>query len=98
MADNTEQFDKENSPVFPEEAIRRFLFGGLDAAEQLRFEEALFVDERLETRVRLTECELADDYAFGRLSAAESELFEQRFLVSTARQQQINVSKALRDR
>jgi hypothetical protein len=98
MADNTEQLDKENSPEFPDEAIRRFLFGGLNAAEQLRFEEALFADERLETRVRLAECELADDYAFGRLSAAERELFEQRYLVSTARQQKLSVSKALRDR
>ena len=98
MADSTEQFDKENSPEFPDEAIRRFLFGGLNAAEQLKFEEALFADERLETRVRLAECELADDYAFGRLSPAERELFEKRFLVSTARQHKLNVSSALRDR
>ncbi|SRR6266516_2010458 len=98
MADKTEQFDKEHSPKFPDEAIRRFLFGGLNAAEQLRFEEALFADERMETRVRLAECELADDYAFGRLSASERELFEQRFLVTTARQQKLDVSSALRDR
>ena len=98
MADNTEQFDKENSPEFSDEAIRRFLFGSLSAAEQLRFEEGLFADDRLETRVRLAECELADDYAFGRLSAAERELFEQSFLVSAARQQQLSVSMALRDR
>lgn len=98
MADNTEQFDKKNSPEFSDEAIRRFLFGRLSAAEQLTFEEGLFIDDALETRVRLAECELADDYAFGRLSAAERELFEHRFLVSAARQQKLGVSKALRDR
>ena len=98
MADNSEEFDKKDSPEFSDEAIRRFLFGSLSAAEQSTFEERLFADERLEARVRLAECELADDYAFGRLSAAERELFEQRFLVSTARQQQLNVSNALRDR
>ena len=70
----------------------------MSAAEQLTFEERLFADDRFETRVRLAECELADDYAFGRLSSAERELFELRFLVSTARQQRLNVSKALRDR
>ncbi|MEP6707873.1 MAG: hypothetical protein ABJC05_10150 [Pyrinomonadaceae bacterium] len=98
MADNSEKFDKEDSPKFSDEMIRRFLFGRLNAVEQMTFEEDLFADERLETRVRLAECELTDDYAFGRLSAAERELFEQRFLVSTARQQQLNVAKALRDR
>ena len=98
MADNSEEFDKKDSPEFSDEAIRRFLFGSLSAAEQLTFEEGLFANERLETRVRLAECELADDYAFGRLSAAERELFEQKFLVSAARQQKLSVSKALRDR
>src|SRR2546426_9238041 len=98
MADNSEELDKRDWPEFSDDAIRRFLFGGLSAAEELTFEERLFADERLETRVRLAECELADDYAFGRLNSAERELFEQRFLVSAARQQQLNVSKALHDR
>jgi hypothetical protein len=97
MADNTEQFDKENVPAFSDEAIRRFLFGSLSAAEQTAFEERLFTDGTFETQVRRAECELTDDYAFERLSPAERELFEQRFLVSTGRQQKLSLSKALRD-
>ena len=46
MADNSEEFDKKDSPEFSDEAIRRFLFGRLSAAEQLKFEERLFTDER----------------------------------------------------
>ena len=98
VADNSEKWNQKNSPEFPDEAIRRFLFGRLSAAEQMTFEEVLIADDALETRVRLAECELADDYAFGRLSTAERELFEQRFLVSAARQQKLRVSKALRAR
>ena len=97
MADNTEQLDKEKSPELSDEAIRRFLFGRLSAAEQTAFEERLFDDDALETQVRRAECELTDDYAFERLSPSERELFEQRFLVSTGRQQQLSVSKALRE-
>jgi len=97
VADNKEQFDKENSPEFSDEAMRRFLFGSLSAAEQLAFEERLFVDDRFEARVRRAECELTDDYAFERLSIAERELFEHRFLVSTGRQQKLRLSRVLRE-
>lgn len=96
MPDNREQFDKESAPAFPDEAIRRFLFGSLNAAEQSVFEERLFADNRFATQVRRAECELADDYAFERLSTAERELFEQKFLVSTGRHQELSVSRALR--
>jgi hypothetical protein len=88
----------DSSRQFPDETVRRFLLGRLSAAEQARFEERLFTDEGLETRVRLGECELADDYAFARLSAADRELFEKHFLVSEDRNRTLLVSGALRDR
>jgi hypothetical protein len=88
----------DSSLQFPDETVRRFLLGGLSAAEQARFEEQLFTDEGLETRVRLGECELADDYAFARLNATDRELFEKHFLVSADRKQTLLVSDALRDR
>jgi hypothetical protein len=62
------------------------------------FDEQLFADNSLERRVRLAEYELADDYAYYRLELAERKLFEQKFLVSTTRQQTVRVSEALRDR
>ena len=88
----------DSSLQFPDETIRRFLLGRLSGAEQARFDERLFTDESLETRVRLGECELADDYAFARLSATDRELFESHFLVSADRKQTLRVSDALRDR
>jgi anti-sigma factor RsiW len=92
MAEDTKQFDKET-----DETIRHFLLGWLEDDERVIFEEHLFRDEGFEQRVRLAELELADDYAFQRLSPQERERFETAFPVSVARRQQLSVSKALRD-
>jgi hypothetical protein len=88
--------DKNNQ--FSDDAIRRFLFGRLSPAEQTTLEERLFTDDSLEARVRLVEFDLADGYALGRLSAADREAFEERFLLSAERKRQLRVSTALRDR
>lgn len=88
----------ENPPDVSDEAIRRFLLGELRAPEQSTLEERLFVDQGLEERVRLTESELADDYAFARLGVRDRELFEEKFLVSHERERKLRVSAALRDR
>ena len=87
-----------NSMEFTDDAIRRFLFGRLGAAEQTTFEERLFTDDSLEERVRLAEFDLADDYALERLSAADRKAFEKKFLLSAERQRQLTISRALGDR
>ncbi len=97
MSEKTEQFDNNNSPEFTDDAIRRFLFGRLSAAEHATLEERLFTDDSLEARVRLAEFDLADDYALERLSAADREAFEEKFLRSAERKRQLNISTALRD-
>ena len=88
--------DKNNQ--FSDGAIRRFLFGRLSPAEQTTLEEHLFTDDSLEARVRLAEFDLTDDYALERLSAADREAFEERFLLSAERKRKLTVSTALRDR
>ena len=88
--------DKNNQ--FSDDAIRRFLFGRLSAAEQTTLEERLFTDDALEARVRLAEFDLADDYALERLSAADREAFAEKFLLSTERKRKLTISTALRDR
>jgi hypothetical protein len=98
MTDKMEQFDRNNSQDFSDEAVRRFLLGRLDVTEQTAFEQHLFTDDGLETRVRLAEFDLADDYALERLSAADRVAFEQKFLLSAGRKRKLNVSSALRDR
>src|SRR5258706_5532118 len=82
---------------FSDEAIRRFLLGRLNASEQPAFEQQLFSNSRLDARVRLAELDLADDYAYERISPDEHVLFSERFLVSAARRHEVEVSIALHD-
>jgi hypothetical protein len=98
MAINTHQVDASGSQEFSDEMIRRFLLGELSVSERPLFEQRFITDDGLEARVRLVEFDLADDYAFERLSSPARRLFEQRFLLVSNRQHQLRVSKALRDR
>jgi hypothetical protein len=97
MARNNGHFEQDNSSGFSDETIRRFLLGELSGSEQPLFEQQLFTDAGLDARVRLAEIDLADDYAFERLNAADRALFEPRFLVTARRQQMFRVSTALRE-
>ncbi len=98
MTDNNDQFHDAGSPEFFDEAVRRFLLGELSAAEQPLFEQCLFTDQALESRVRLAELDLTDDYVFERLSPHDRKSCEQKFLVTSNRRQKLQVSKVLRDR
>jgi hypothetical protein len=98
MSDKTEQSDTRNAPEFSDDAIRRFLFGRLSAAEQKKLEESLFTDDGLEARVRQAEFDLADDYALERLNSADREAFAGKFLLTAERKRQLSVSTALRNR
>ncbi len=80
---------------FSDETIRRFLLCRLSEDERARFEERLLIDDELERRVRLAECELTDDYAFNRLSAEERDLLEKNFIVTEERRRKLEVSQAL---
>ena len=98
MADNHNHFYEGGSRDFSDEAIRRFLLGALSASDRPSFEQRLIADDDLDARVRVAEFDLADDYAFERLNTIDRQLFEQKFLLTSGRQQQVHVSKALRDR
>ena len=91
-------FQTQNSHEFSDDIIRRFLLGRLTASEQSVFEQQLFTNSELESRVRTAEIVLADDYAGGRLSHADQELARDRFLVGTDRQRLYSVSQALHER
>lgn len=91
---NTESGER-GAVSFNDAAIRRFLLCRMNADERTRFEESLFTDNAMDARVRQAECELTDDYAFGRLSAEERELFAKNFIVTTERKQKLAVSQAL---
>jgi len=95
----SEFMDKEhNSHQFSGDSIRHFLLGQLQPSEQTIFEEQLFINSDLEARVRLAEFELADDYAFKRLTESETKAFRETYLLTTDRNQKLKVSQAIRDR
>jgi hypothetical protein len=88
-----------NNPIpFSDDAIRAFLLGRLDAADQTKFEEQLIADDDLETRVRRGEFRLADDFVSERIDPVDNRRFERNFLLTGERRRQLMVSTALRDR
>lgn len=95
---NVAMDNEHNSQDVSADSIRRFLLGRLQGSEQTLFEEQLFIDGELEARLRLAEFELADDYAFKRLTESETKSFRERYLLTTDRNQKLNVSQAIRDR
>jgi hypothetical protein len=95
---NAPMDNEHNSQVVSADSIRRFLLGRLQGSEQALFEELLFTNGDLEARLRLAEFELADDYAFNRLTESETEAFRERYLLTADRNQKLNVSQAIRER
>jgi len=95
---NAAMDNKQYSQDVSGDSIRRFLLGQLQPSEQTIFEQQLFINSDLEARVRLAEFELADDYAFKRLTESETNAFRERYLLTTDRNQKLNVSQAIRDR
>lgn len=81
---------------FSDGTIRRFLLAQLSREEQEGFEAALLAAPQLDQRARLAEIALVDDYVLGRLRAKDRDAFQKKFLVTTARRRQLEVSEALR--
>jgi hypothetical protein len=98
MTDMANPLNPAVSDGFSDETIRRFLLGSLSASEQTLFEQRLMSEVGLDARARLIELDLADDYAYGRLTTSERKLFVQRFLVTADRQRKVRVSELLHDR
>lgn len=87
--------DQSADLVYFDFRMRRFLLGSLDQKNQRSFEEKLFNDDEFETRLRLAELDLTDDYVFNRLKSSERRRFEQNFLVTGDRRKILDVSNAL---
>lgn len=86
----------DGAVVISDEAIRRSLLASADSGVQAKFERLLMLDDRFEKRVHRLELELADDFSFEQLNAAERKLFTNRFLVTPGRLRELDVSQALR--
>jgi hypothetical protein len=72
-----------------ENLIKRFLLGELSPDEHERVGERLLGDEDFFAQVDAIEEDLIDDFACGRLGAAESERFERHFLVTDERRERL---------
>ena len=91
----SEEIGSEDSSSFTDEQVRLYLLCRLNEGERVKFEERLLVGDELAQRTRLAELELSDDYAADRLSLADRDFFEKKFLVSEGRRSDLRVSQAL---
>ncbi len=89
---------QDNSAKFSDDAIRSFLLGELTADDQTLFAQRLFTDDGFESRVRLAEFALTDDYARDWLTRAQKTQFRKNYLVSAERKRILGVSETLRAR
>jgi hypothetical protein len=77
-------------------AIRQYLLGQLTGDELDRFEEQLFVDEELVEELLAAEDELIDESIAGELSSTEAVQFDEFFLVTREREDNLRYRKALK--
>jgi anti-sigma factor RsiW len=75
--------------VESDDLLIRFLLGHLSDSERTRLEERFFADDELYEHLLAIEDELRYDYAQGRLSARDRELFEKRHLTSPVERKHI---------
>jgi hypothetical protein len=72
-----------------------YLLGDLPPEDIERIEQRILTDDRFQEEVEITEEELLDRYAQGRVSVEERRLFEQHFLASSVRKQRLTFARAL---
>lgn len=77
-----------------EDLLARYLLGQLSVSEQERIEQAYIADAGLQERLAVVEDELIDNYACGRLAAAERADFEKHFLNSPRRHERVAFARA----
>jgi hypothetical protein len=78
-----------------ERILRRYLLADLDEVERENIEERLFSDEGQVAELVQAEADLIDDYALGVLSDRDRNLFEQNFILSDERHQNLLFARAM---
>jgi hypothetical protein len=76
--------------------LKRYLLGQLDEQEQQRLEREIMTDNHTFEQISAAEDELVEEYLEGSLSAREREKFENHFLSTPERRQELKLAKALR--
>jgi methionine-rich copper-binding protein CopC len=75
--------------------LRRYLLGQLTDNEQQEIELRLMAEEELFEQLQIAEDEIIDEYIAARLTAAESDRFEQHFLATPERQKKLRFARSL---
>lgn len=84
------------TPASPsDEALVRYLLGGLSEDETARFDELSVVDAAFAERLRAIEHDLADAYVRGELPAADRQEWERRYLASDHGREDLAMAQAL---
>ena len=83
--------------LVPNVVLRRYLLGDLNAALRGVLERLCFLSDDLHKRLEIVEVELVDDYVYGRLSAPQRLRFENAYLTSARRRDNIAIAESLRD-
>lgn len=81
---------------FDETKLRKYLLDDLSSEETEAFELQILDDSDSETSLALCEHELIEDFIDEKLSAAERELFQRNFLVSTRRKEEFEFLRSLK--
>ncbi len=77
--------------------LREFLLGKVDDAERERIENLFVTDSEARERVLIVEQELIEDYLEDNLTTADKEKFLLQHGQTSAQQQQLRISKAIKD-
>jgi hypothetical protein len=78
-----------------EAILRRYLLADLDEAAREKIEERLFLDDRFAEELTRAEASLVDDYALKVLSKRDCDLFEQNFILTNERRQNLLFAQAV---
>jgi hypothetical protein len=97
VPENLDQVNANGLQSVSDDTLRQYLLCALGDDLRLQLDERLLADEEFAQRVSLAESELIDDYAAGRLNAADRSQFVARFLVTGERRNALRLSTALND-
>lgn len=80
-----------------DDALRKYLLGGLAEGERDRLEDLYFEDDGALERLLAAENDLIESYAAGRLTAEERERFRSNYLTTPERRRRVGVVERLRE-
>src|SRR5260370_4312611 len=78
-----------------EEAVRHYLLGQLQEAEQIAIEDRFLMDDDYFERLEMIEDELIDDYVTGTLSEPDRQAFSAHFLAAPERNKKLKFALAM---